>query len=179
MHVHVHLDGNYIHVCTCTLYIHMCMKLHAFIAFLQPKEDHSQLTCFYYDNKRTPGLVIRPVKVEVVFPKPRLYVLRWGSGVHTHTDVCTYTHIHTHVCMRTCTHVHMRTRMHTCTRIHIHTHIHTRAHTYTQAHTCTHTCNDVEGGDKLSAKWRESVISYDLKNVYIYMYNNVHVHVCP
>jgi prolyl 4-hydroxylase len=41
-----------------------------------PKEYHSQLTCFYYDNKQTPVLVIQPVKVEVVFHKPRLYVLR-------------------------------------------------------------------------------------------------------
>ena len=43
---------------------------------MQPKEYDSELMCFYYDNHRTPGLVIRPVKVEVVFPKPRLFILR-------------------------------------------------------------------------------------------------------
>ncbi|CAI8018523.1 hypothetical protein GBAR_LOCUS11237, partial [Geodia barretti] len=34
-----------------------------------PKEYDSELTCFYYDNHRTPSLVIRPMKVEVVFPQ--------------------------------------------------------------------------------------------------------------
>ncbi|CAI7999257.1 Prolyl 4-hydroxylase subunit alpha-2 [Geodia barretti] len=41
-----------------------------------PKEYDSELTCFYYDNHRTPSLVIRPVKVEVVFHKPRIFMLR-------------------------------------------------------------------------------------------------------
>ena len=42
----------------------------------QPKEYHSELTCFYYDNHRTPGLIIRPVKIELVFPKPRIFILQ-------------------------------------------------------------------------------------------------------
>ena len=42
----------------------------------QPKEYDSELICFYYDNHRTPSLVIRPMKVEVVFHKPRIFILR-------------------------------------------------------------------------------------------------------
>ena len=46
------------------------------ISIQQPKEYQSELMCFYYDNNRTPRLIIQPVKVEIVFPEPRLYVLR-------------------------------------------------------------------------------------------------------
>ncbi|CAI8018519.1 Prolyl 4-hydroxylase subunit alpha-2 [Geodia barretti] len=44
-----------------------------------PKEYDSELTCFYYDNHRTPSLVIRPMKVEVVFPQT--------SYIHTAWDI--------------------------------------------------------------------------------------------
>lgn len=44
--------------------------------FLQPSEDHHKLTCYYYDAGRNPRLIIRPVKVEVMYPDPKIYVLR-------------------------------------------------------------------------------------------------------
>ena len=44
--------------------------------FIQPSKDHHKLTCYYYDAGRNPRLIIRPAKVEVVYPDPKLYVLR-------------------------------------------------------------------------------------------------------
>lgn len=41
-----------------------------------PKEDHHQLICFYYNNRRTPGLLLQPAKVEIAFPNPRIYIIR-------------------------------------------------------------------------------------------------------
>ena len=41
----------------------------------QPPEDHHKLTCFYWTNNHNPRLVIRPAKVEVVFPEPNIYIL--------------------------------------------------------------------------------------------------------
>lgn len=46
------------------------------ILFSQPSKDHHKLICYYYDAGRNPRLVIRPVKVEIVYPDPKLYVLR-------------------------------------------------------------------------------------------------------
>ena len=48
----------------------LLLPLSLTVSQLQPKEQDSELICFYYDNHRTPGLVIRPVKVEIVFLKP-------------------------------------------------------------------------------------------------------------
>ena len=59
---------------------------------LQPKEQDEELVCFYYDNHRTPGLVIRPAKVEIVFLKPRLFILQ---SVHR-VDKCAHTDTHAH-----------------------------------------------------------------------------------
>ena len=42
----------------------------------QPSEDHHKLTCFYYTNKNNPRLILRPAKVEVAFPNPKIYILR-------------------------------------------------------------------------------------------------------
>lgn len=42
----------------------------------QPAKDHHKLTCYYFNNKRNPRLLLRPIKVEVVFPEPRIYMLR-------------------------------------------------------------------------------------------------------
>ena len=44
--------------------------------FIQPAKDHHKLICYYYDAGRNPRLVIRPVKVEVMYPDPKIYVLR-------------------------------------------------------------------------------------------------------
>lgn len=43
---------------------------------IQPAKDHHKLTCYYYNNKRNSRLLLRPAKVEVVFPEPRIYMLR-------------------------------------------------------------------------------------------------------
>ena len=51
---------------TCNLY---CI-------FPQPSKAHHKLICYYYDAGRNPRLIIRPAKVEVVYPDPKLYVLR-------------------------------------------------------------------------------------------------------
>ena len=64
------------------------------VSQLQPKEQDSELICFYYDNHRTPGLVIRPVKVEIVFLKPRLFILRSVTSPPL-THMCTYVHSNT------------------------------------------------------------------------------------
>lgn len=42
----------------------------------QPSKDHHKLICYYYDAGRNPRLLIRPVKVEIVYPDPKLYILR-------------------------------------------------------------------------------------------------------
>ena len=60
----------------CSLCSFSLRYLLSFALSPQPKEYDSELTCFYYDNHRTPSLVIRPVKVEVVFHKPRIFMLR-------------------------------------------------------------------------------------------------------
>jgi prolyl 4-hydroxylase len=39
-----------------------------------PKENYCKLICFYYNNHNTPGLILRPIKVEVMHLKPRV----WG-----------------------------------------------------------------------------------------------------
>ena len=43
---------------------------------LQPSSQHHKLVCYYFDNNRNPRLVIRPAKVEVLYPDPKIYVLR-------------------------------------------------------------------------------------------------------
>ena len=42
----------------------------------QPGKDHHKLVCFYYDNDRNPRLILRPQKVEVAFPEPKIYIFR-------------------------------------------------------------------------------------------------------
>jgi hypothetical protein len=54
----------------------MCSSILIVCLFLQPSKDHHKLTCYYYDAGGNPRLVIRPAKVEVVYPDPKLYVLR-------------------------------------------------------------------------------------------------------
>ena len=46
------------------------------LSYEQPAEIHSELTCYYYDAGRNPRLVIRPIKLEVVYPDPKIYVFR-------------------------------------------------------------------------------------------------------
>ena len=43
---------------------------------IQPSSDHHKLVCYYFDNKNDPRLVLQPVKVEVLYPDPKIYVLR-------------------------------------------------------------------------------------------------------
>ena len=42
----------------------------------QPPSQHHKLLCFYFTNRGKPRLILRPVKVEVVFPRPRIVVFR-------------------------------------------------------------------------------------------------------
>ncbi len=35
-----------------------------------------KLTCFYYNGANNPRLIIQPVKVEVVYLSPNIYILR-------------------------------------------------------------------------------------------------------
>ncbi|XP_064393719.1 prolyl 4-hydroxylase subunit alpha-1-like isoform X2 [Halichondria panicea] len=41
-----------------------------------PTEIERKLTCFYYNGGNNPRLIIQPVKVEVVYLDPRIYILR-------------------------------------------------------------------------------------------------------
>ena len=34
------------------------------------------MICYYYDNGHNPRLVIRPAKIEVAHPEPKIYILR-------------------------------------------------------------------------------------------------------
>jgi hypothetical protein len=51
-------------------------KQYAICSSLQPSSEHHKLTCYYFNNNRNPRLVISPAKVEVVYPDPKIYVLR-------------------------------------------------------------------------------------------------------
>ena len=42
----------------------------------QSPKQHHKLLCFYFTNRRKPRLILRPVKVEVVFPRPKIFVFR-------------------------------------------------------------------------------------------------------
>ena len=44
--------------------------------WLQPSSLHHKLVCYYFHNNRNPRLIIRPVKVEILYPDPKIYVLR-------------------------------------------------------------------------------------------------------
>lgn len=41
-----------------------------------PPEHHRKLLCFYYTNQRHPLLILKPAKIEVVYVKPRIFLLR-------------------------------------------------------------------------------------------------------
>ena len=40
----------------------------------QPSKDHHKLTCYYFDHNRNPRLILSPIKTELVFLRPKLYV---------------------------------------------------------------------------------------------------------
>ena len=42
----------------------------------QPPRQHHKLVCFYFTNGRKPRLFLRPAKVEVVYPRPKIFVFR-------------------------------------------------------------------------------------------------------
>ena len=42
----------------------------------QPAEEHHKLFCFYYTGRNNPRLILKPAKMEVVFPDPKLYMWR-------------------------------------------------------------------------------------------------------
>lgn len=41
-----------------------------------PPRQHHKLVCFYFTNRRKPRLLLRPAKVEVVYPRPKIFVFR-------------------------------------------------------------------------------------------------------
>jgi len=60
--------------------------------------------------------------------------------MHTHTYICTRTHMHTHTHVYTCTLMHTHTYAHKHMHTHMHTHMHARTHTrmLTRTHTRPH-----------------------------------------
>ena len=49
-----------------------------------PRDQHHKLMCFYYTKSKDPQLILRPAKIEIVYLKPKIFVLR---GLVSQTEI--------------------------------------------------------------------------------------------
>ena len=52
----------------------MILYLTTVLFLLQPSHLHKKFICYYYNNNRNPRLVFAPIKTEVAFLEPKIYI---------------------------------------------------------------------------------------------------------
>ncbi len=80
----------------------------------QPAKEHHKLICYYFTSGNNPRLILRPAKIEVVFPDPRLYM--WRDAISevemarlkelAEPRVCACACVCVSVCVCVCAYVH-------------------------------------------------------------------------